>query len=245
MKAILNEARIHEIETVSLPLMDKLITNEPHFTLVEVKHREWRRLFDQSLDEIHYASSCQRVGRCMRLAIVDQGQWVGGIVLGSTFPNVLVRDEKLNLRRFVSDYKERGLKNPWSHENTLYWSELQKIVNHARTFVFPRFQGEGRGIRAHRLLLSQGLSLWREKYQTDVIGLDTLCTHDDSRLFKDNGWALVGRTEGYSSDPRKVFSKRAFSQEWKNIANNVALGRIAGSQRWFVWVVSIRSSDES
>src|SRR5438067_13823761 len=88
---------------------------------VEVCDREWRKLFDEALDLVHYSHSCQRVGRCMRLAIIEDGQWVGGIVLGSTFPNILVRDKDVGLRKFVTNYKKRGLKNPWTRDNKLYW----------------------------------------------------------------------------------------------------------------------------
>src|SRR2546426_10124823 len=100
---------------------------------VEVLDCNWRKLFDEALDLVHYSQSCQRVGRCMRLAIVEHGQWVGGIVLGSTFPNILVRDEAVGLRKFVTNFRKRGLSNPWSRENKSYWRNLQRVVNHART----------------------------------------------------------------------------------------------------------------
>src|SRR5207237_3349007 len=108
-------------------------------SFVEVRDSNWRKLFDEALDLTHYSYSCQRVGRCMRLAIVEDGLWVGGIVLGSTFPNILVRDENVGLRKFVINYKRRGLVNPWTRKNRSYWRNLQKVVNHARTFVFPQF----------------------------------------------------------------------------------------------------------
>jgi len=110
---------------------------------IEVCDACWRRLYDAALDLVHYSGSCQRVGRCMRLAVVEDGEWVGGIVLGSTFPNILVRDEAVGLRQFVVDYRDRGLTNPWSRNNCLYWNNLQKVVNHARTFIFPQCQGRG------------------------------------------------------------------------------------------------------
>lgn len=236
MKRIVDLAVVAEIEQEGTRLLAELGIPKPPFGFVEVVDASWRRLFDRALEEIHYAGACQRVGRCMRLAIIENGVWVGGIVLGSTFPNIRVRDEALGLRKYIKDWKERGLKSPWARENTAYWTALQKVVNHARTFIFPRFQGAGRGIRAHKLLLTEGVALWKEKYKDEVIALDTLCTHAESRLFKDNGWILVGRTQGYTSDPSRVFSKRAFLEDWKNIKNNVALGKVEGSIRWFVWV---------
>lgn len=236
MNLSINIAAVAEIEQETTQLLKQFHIPDTPFGFVEITDASWRRLFDRALDEIHYAGACQRVGRCMRLAIIENGNWVGGVVLGSTFPNIRVRDEALGLRQYVIDWRERGLRSPWARENEAYWSALQKIVNHARTFIFPRFQGAGRGIRAHKLLLTDGIALWKAKYQDDVTGLDTLCTHEDSRLFKDNGWTLVGRTEGYTSDPSKVFSKRAFTEDWKTIKNNVALGRVERSIRWFVWI---------
>jgi hypothetical protein len=236
MKLLPNLIAVAEIEQEATRLLKQFRIPDTSFGFVEITDASWRRLFDRALDEIHYAGSCQRVGRCMRLAIIENGDWVGGIVLGSTFPNIRVRDKALGLRQYIEDWKERGLKSPWARENTAYWSALQKIINHARTFIFPRFQGAGRGKLAHKLLLTEGVALWKSKYQDEVIGLDTLCTHADSRLFKDNDWILVGRTEGYTSDPSRVFSKRAFREDWKTIKNNIALGRIDGATRWFVWV---------
>jgi|SRR5271168_4317251 len=83
-----------------------------------VEDPELRRYFDLALDRTHYARSCQRVGRCMRLAIIKESAWVGGIVLGSTFPNIGVRDEALGLKQFVKGFSDRGLRNAWCAENT-------------------------------------------------------------------------------------------------------------------------------
>ena len=94
--------------------------------------------------------------------------------------------------------------------------------------------------KAHKLLQKEGIALWKNKYNDEVHGLDTLCTHNNSRLFKDNGWKLVGKTAGYISDPIKTFSKRAFRKDWQTVKNNVALKRIEGSTRWFVWVKRIK-----
>lgn len=207
-----------------------------HF--IPVTDRWTRRVFDETLDLIHYAGSCQRVGRCLRLCVYSDDVWVGGIVLGSTFPNIEVRDQFLGLKAFVKDFRLRGLSNPWSQENSKYWSALQHVVNHARTFIFPRFQGQGLGIAAHRELLNTGLSHWERRYQEKVAALDTLCTHDDSKLFARNYWKLVGNTRGYTSDPSEVFSKKAFLGDWKTIRNNIALKRIGAQQmRWWVWAV--------
>lgn len=207
---------------------------------VEITDKTWRNLLDEGLDLIHYSGSCQRVGRCMRLAIVEAGEWAGGIVLGSTFPNILVRDEALGLRRFVVDYKSRKLSNPWSRENHLYWDSLQKVVNHARTFIFPQFQGRGLGIRAHAELLSTGIRMWERKYNDEVYALDTLCTADDSKLFLRNGWIRAGQTKGYSSDRSKVLSNAIGVKEDRGagVVNNVGL--TLGNTQWWVWVVQFK-----
>ena len=241
MRRAFDRVSVREIERAGKQLLESRDLPDRPFCFVEIKDSQWLSLFDRALDEIHYAGSCQRVGRCMRLAVLEEDQWVGGIVLGSTFPNISARDEAFGLRQYLVGYKKRGLKSAWARENTPYWKTLQKIINHARTFIFPRFQGNGRGIRAHSLLLTEGVALWEAKYQDDVIGLDTLCTHSDSRLFKDNGWQLVGRTKGYTSDPSNVFSKEAFENDWEHIRNNVALKKTKGSTRWFVWVIDLRS----
>ena len=204
---------------------------------IEVQFREMRQVFDQALDLTHYAKSCQRVGRCMRLAIIYGGRWVGGVVLGSTFPNVDVRDRALGLKVFVSGFAARGLRNPWSGKNRDYWSCLQSIVNHARTFVFPEFQGRGLGKEAHRLLLNVGIKLWEKKYNQSVYALDTLCDHSDSGLFLSNGWIHVGETRGFTADYKNSFTLR---KKTKPCINNAALR--LGSTRWQVWIRMIRPS---
>ena len=203
---------------------------------VEVTNPEWRRLFDEALDLLHYAGACQRVGRCMRLAIIHERQWVGGIVLGSTFPNIDVRDRALGLKKFVKGFKSRGLGNPWARENQLYWKALQRVVNHARTFIFPMFQGKGLATLAHSLLLKEGVELWQKKYGDQVYALDNLCDHGDSKLFAKNGWTLVGETKGYRSDRKSVFSHRFVKHRLKMVRNNVGLQRWPDGRRWLVWI---------
>ncbi len=204
---------------------------------IVVEDLKARRLFDRVLDDIHYAGACQRVGRCMRLAVTNGRDWLGGIVLGSTFPNIAVRDEAFGLSQHIRNTKARGLISPFAAENRDYWDRLQKIVNHARTFVFPAFQGSGIGIEMHRLLLTEGRAIWEAAYNECICGFDTLCTHSKSRLFLENGWTLVGRTKGYTRDPQAVFSaRRAFEQEWTTIEENAGLGILKGSKRWWIWV---------
>lgn len=245
MRKLVNEKIVEEIRLVGNDLLrgwfDKP-TNQLSFITVETA--DMRQLFDQAAEEIHYAGACQRVGRCLRLAVVRSGEWVGGVVLGSTFPNIRPRDDAFGLTKFVRDWQERGLVSPWARENREYWDRLQTIINHARTFIFPKFQGNGLGVETHALLLKQGVKLWEERYGGPVYGFDTLCTHPNSRLFADNGWTLVGRTKGYSRDPTKVFSRRAFEEEWKNIKDNAGLGLIEGNMRWWVWVKVFRRFDE-
>jgi GNAT superfamily N-acetyltransferase len=209
---------------------------------LEVRDRRWRRLFDETLNLVHYSRSCQRVGRCMRLAIIEDGEWVGGIVLGSTFPNILVRDERVGLRKFVTDYKRRGLSSPWTRENKSYWRNLQKVVNHARTFVFPQFQGRGVGIRAHRLLLTAGVKMWEQKYGDQVYALDTLCTAGESKLFLVNGWTRAGLTKGYTLDRSRVFSKtmKVVDSRKKGIKNNGALRKGEQNIQWWVWTIQFK-----
>ena len=206
-------------------------------SFIEVQHREMRRLFDRALDLTHYAKSCQRVGRCMRLAIIYDTRWVGGVVLGSTFPNVDVRDRALGLKVHVSGFASRGLRNPWSAKNLGYWHCLQSIVNHARTFVFPEFQGRGLGKEAHRRLLKEGVRLWEKKYHQTVYAFDTLCDHSDSGLFLSNGWSHVGETKGFTADYKNAFTLR---KRTRPSINNAALR--PGGTRWQVWVRTIRPS---
>lgn len=208
---------------------------------VEITNPEWRRLFDEALDLLHYAGACQRVGRCMRLAIIHEQQWVGGMVLGSTFPNIDVRDRALGLKKFVESYKARRLKNPWARENRLYWQALQRIVNHARTFIFPMFQGQGLGTLAHSLLLTEGVQLWERKYGDIVYALDNLCDHGDSKLFAKNGWTLVGETKGYRSNRNSTFSQRVIKRRLKMVKNNVGLQPWPDGRRWLVWVKMINA----
>ena len=191
-----------------------------------------RIAFDSALDLTHYAGACRRVGRCMRLLILKEGQWAGGIVLGSTFPNIGDRDEALGLKDFIRNHHLKGLRSPWASENTDYWTRLQKVVNHARTFVFPRFQGQGIGVEAHRRLLSDGRQYWEARYRDRVAAFDTLCDAVDSKLFEKNGWNHVGLTAGFRSDPRRALVQR--DNESSALVNNVALR--PGSLRWQVWV---------
>jgi hypothetical protein len=204
------------------------------FTMVD--DAEIRKIFDTALDEIHYAGSCQRVGRCLRLVVTNGKLWIGGVVLGSTFPNMAPRDEEFGLTKYIRNTKGRGLISPFASENRLYWDNLQKIVNHARTFIFPEFQGNGIGIKTHKLLLKDGRAIWEKRYKTKIYGFDTLCTHPKSRLFCENGWTLVGRTKGYTRDPQKVLSSRkAFKEEWSNIKENAGLEKLKGNRRWWIW----------
>ncbi len=200
------------------------------------KFQSVRCAFDSALERVHYAGACARVGRCMRLFVVDRGVWVGGIVLGSTFPNVGVRDEALDLKRWVRGCHARGLHSPWSRHNLGYWNRLQRVVNHARTFVFPEAQGRGLGVRAHRLLLRQGVRHWEARYGEPVAAFDTLCDASDSGLFRRNGWFHAGMTAGFESDPATSFAKQ---KHQGSLRNNVGL-RPTG-HRWHVWVRVIHS----
>ena len=175
----------------------------------------------------------------MRLGILYKNQWAGGIVLGSTFPNIDVRDRYVGLKPFVINLKARGLRNAWVRENREYWDRLQKIVNHARTFVFPAFQGLGIGTRAHRLLLKEGIRIWERRYKDRVAALDTLCDHGDSKLFLTNGWSLVGETKGFCSNPKVAFSQKTDGRD--PLKNNVALTHSPRNQKWVVWVKIIDS----
>jgi GNAT superfamily N-acetyltransferase len=233
-----NAKRIENIEREGqLVLNNTLSKSKRELRLVEVLNNDFRGLFDEALDLIHYAGSCQRVGRCMRLAIINNQCWAGGIVLGSTFPNIDARDRYVGLKPFVTNCKLRGLKNPWSRDNREYWTRLQRIVNHARTFVFPSFQGKGIGTRGHKLLLREGVMLWEKKYEDKVAAIDTLCDHGDSKLFLANGWSLVGETKGYCSNPKSSFSHT--EDENNPIKNNVGLAMHPNNRKWVVWVKMI------
>jgi len=231
------ERRLKNIQAHGQAILLKLYntSNSPDVNFIEVRDSELRYLFDRALDLTHYAKSCQRVGRCVRLAIIHRSCWVGGIVLGSTFPNVGVRDQALGLKIYVSGFAARGLRNPWSGENDAYWNCLQTIVNHARTFIFPAFQGRGLGKEAHRSLVTSGIKIWERKYRAKVYALDTLCDHSDSGLFLSNGWTHVGETKGFTANYRKPFSLRKKADP---SINNASLRR--GRVKWQVWVRIIR-----
>lgn len=229
----------HRLRADAAPLLSN-ITTELHLQPIPrgPAHRTQRRAFDTAMTELHYAGRCQRVGRCMRLLIVDGATWVGGMVLGSTFPNIECRDEALDLKRHVRGTEERGLRSPWCSENRDYWKALQGVVNHARTFIFPSAQGRGVAIEAHRLLLDEGIVHWQSWYPGEVTAIDTLCDDADSGLFRRNGWTHVGHTKGYGSDR----STSLVDDDGRGLKNNVALGR--NSRPWEVWVKELRLTDD-
>jgi len=144
----------------------------------------------------------------------------------------------LGLTAFTHGYRERGLVSPWASENREYWERLQLIINHARTFVFPTFQGCGLGVRALALLPTQGRSLWEDRYGPGVIAFDTHCTSPTSRLFAENGWRLVGQTKGFARDPTRTFSKRVVGDALK-VSDNAGLACRRRNKRWWTWVLPL------
>ena len=80
--------------------------------------------FDSACELLHYAGACHRVGRRLRLAAMMDERWVGGVVLGSPFPNIRPRDDAFNISRFAGNLSERGLPNAWCRENREYWEVL-------------------------------------------------------------------------------------------------------------------------
>jgi hypothetical protein len=239
--AQLNTGDIVTIFEEGQKFLEANYTLREELSFIETNDAFLKKLFDQALDILHYAKSVQRVGRCMRLAVIRDKNWVGGITLGSTFPNIFVRDEALGLRKFVENYKERGLKNPWVKENYLYWHALQTLVNHARSFTFPMFQGSGIGTAAEKLLLTKGVKLWEEKYHDRVYALDNLTDRADSKMFLNNGWQMVGQTKGFSSNPDEIFSQRLGYKNKEQIRNNIGLSTSGKAIHWFVWVKIINS----
>jgi len=196
---------------------------------------EMKQVFDSACELLHYAGACRRVGRLMRLAIVEKGRWVGGIVLGSPFPNLRARDDAFGLTKHVLDWRRRGLISPWARENRAYWRRLQLIVNQARAFVFPDAEGRRIGLRAHALLETAGRALWEDVYGP-LVGFDTLCTHPTSRLFRDNGWLLVGQTKGYARDPDELLSSRVAAAQVDGVKDNAGLSFSPSNPRWWIWV---------
>lgn len=192
----------------------------------------FRRLADEACGALHHAGACRRVGRRLVLAIDCDGEWAGAMVLGSTFPAIAVRDEAFGLDVYARGWKQRGLVSAWASENREYWDRLQLIVNHARTFVFPSFAGQGIGIAAHSLLLSEGRRIWEEHYRHEIAGFDNLCDTPRSRLFAANRWVLVGQTKGYSRDPHEQLSRRLSHGCGRD---NAGLTTRAGATRWWVW----------
>lgn len=202
--------------------------------LTVVDRPDVRRWFDAACALNHYAGACQRVGRCMRLCIWLDREWAGGIVLGSTFPAIAVRDAAFDLSRHARGYRERGLVSAWASENRAYWDRLQTIVNHARTFVFPEFRGREVAVRAHAKLLTQGRQLWEAQYGGPISGFDNLCTTPTSRMFSDNGWSYVGRTKGYSRDSTRLLSQRLSDAPSRR--DNAGLTTSEAATKWHVWV---------
>jgi hypothetical protein len=117
------------------------------------------------------------------------------------------------------------------------------VVNQARAFVFPEFQGGGLGVRAHRLLETSGRRLWEERYGA-MSGFDTLCTDPRSRLFASNGWTLVGKTLGYSRDPSVRLSRRVDERRDPAVRDNAGLSFSLGNQRWWIWIKVLRPIDD-
>jgi hypothetical protein len=114
MKRLVDARKAEKIRMIGNDLLkgNRKLPKRLSFIIVETS--EMRRVFDEAAEEIHYAGACQRVGRCMRLAIIFKGEWVGGIVLGSTFPNIRPRDEAFGLTKFIKNWRERGLVSPWA-----------------------------------------------------------------------------------------------------------------------------------
>lgn len=222
-------------------LLDRKITDRSRLTMHEITDRQMKGLFDHVCQSLHYAGACRRVGRLMRLALVLNGEWVGGIVLGSPFPNLAPRDAAFGLKCHVSDWAERGLTSPWARENVLYWNGLNMIVNQARTFVFPEFAGRGVGIEAHGMLTGRGKRLWERRYGR-VIGFDTLCPHPRSKLFSENGWQLVGRTKGYRRDPSLTLSQRAATGNLEDVRDNAGLSLPPRPKKWWIWVKVLKQA---
>lgn len=208
--------------------------------LVPVASQQAKQAFDSACAQLHYAGACRRVGRRMRLAVVHDGRWVGGIMLGSTFPNLRPRDDAFDLTKWVVSWRDRGLVSPWASENDQYWRRLQQVVNQARAFVFPNEAGGGLGIRAHALLETEGLHYWQSKYER-AAGFDTLCDHANSRLFTENGWQLVGRTLGHSRDPESRLSRRVV-EDGIRVRDNAGLTERPNGTQWWVWVRVLRST---
>jgi hypothetical protein len=204
-------------------------------TLVPIGDHAMKHTFDEACELLHYAGACRRVGRLLRLAVVKERDWVGGLVLGSPFPNLRPRDDAFGLTKHVQNWRDRGLANPWSAENEAYWHRLQQVANHARSYVFPEYQGHGLGVAAQGLLESVGRRHWETIYGP-VAGFDTLCTDPTSRLFSDNGWMLVGRTKGYSRDPGTLLSRRVADGRFVGVRDNAGLSRSRKNPRWWIWV---------
>jgi hypothetical protein len=66
-----------------------------------------------------------------------------------------------------------------------------------------------------------------------VFAVDTLCTDEDSGLFRRNGWTFLGHTKGYASNPSRVFSNRLDGSSV--VKNNVALSKREAFVGWAVW----------
>jgi hypothetical protein len=95
---------------------------------------------------------------------------------------------------------------------------------------------------AMSLTLRRGRILWEQRYDDPIWALDTLCTSSDSRMFLANGWELVGRTAGYSRDPKLLLSKRLAAKPDPRRRDNAGLSVQPTSYRWWVWVRRLGST---
>jgi hypothetical protein len=193
-----------------------------HFRLCT--KRKTGKKFTEALQQLHYAGSCKSVGRFLRLMLLDDSRWVGGLIIRNALPIVQCRDEFFGINQFRKSGRIPKSGSP-------YWDKLNRIVNMARAFIFEEFQGLGYGTKMIQLLETDAVKIWKRKYGFLPIGYDCLdnAPPEKAKIFLNNGWDFIGRTRGYSHSrcykPGKVKSQ-----------SNPISGRMEKSSfQWYVY----------
>lgn len=167
---------------------------------VRVCPKSFNQQFSNHLEKLHYAGNCLPSGRYIRYILECNNEIIGGFILRSTIPNVIPRDKFFNL------YKYR-IKGRIPNSKSDYWKFLNRIPNMARAFILKKYQDKGFGTKMIFLIEEIAISIWKKKYNDEVIGIDCLDISPpvQSKIFLLNGWRYLGKTKGYSRKNRKPF----------------------------------------
>ncbi len=167
---------------------------------IRICPKDLNKTFTEKLGKLHYLGNCPPTGRYIRFIAVFKGNIIGGFILRSTIPHITCRD------KFFGLYNYR-IKGRIPDSKSKYWQILNKIPNMARAYIDEPFQNRGFGIRMIREIEKQAISLWKKKYNDDVIGIECqdIAPPEKAKLFTLNGWKYIGKTKGYSKKKRVPF----------------------------------------